>query len=132
MIKMEKLNKVHVDLLDELLSEESPHEIVADYVMEHYPVSSQIYDLSLDTLIKSLYIGYELDPDGDVNIEDSLALELARELSKSPSELEGFTVDDFFEKFNVPVEYRSDFAFASIMREAFSIMDKWEEDSNGK
>ena len=56
-----KLTMTQAETLEKFKDSQQPSEIVADFLKETYTVVSPIYDLSLDTLIKALYIGYYLD-----------------------------------------------------------------------
>lgn len=56
---MVKLTHLQADLVEFLKAQCTHEEIIRDFVKESYTVISPIYDLTLDTLIKALYIGYE-------------------------------------------------------------------------
>ena len=55
-----KLTSTQAVLLEDLKASKSKREIVVDFVREEYSVTSPIYDMSLDTLIQALYIGYDI------------------------------------------------------------------------
>lgn len=56
---MVKLTYLQAEVLEILKATQTHEQIVRDFVQESFMLISPIYDLSLDTLIKALYIGYE-------------------------------------------------------------------------
>jgi hypothetical protein len=77
---------------------------------------------SIATPIEVTVKGYTIKVEEEVDLPYELAKMMADAIDNNNHDI---TVDDFCDKFDIPMEDRTDFGIASIMKDANKYLDDW-------